>query len=176
MQIAFFAVLLALFSVGTTAQDSALKPDGRMWQSFGNSGSQATFVKAAYVQGAIEGLRVGAYTGYLEGRQEEYRDAFDNVKQCLKGPCAGVPIASLIKDPDSLLKDSMAGGDKERAKVSPQDASVLGIVHQMDKFYSDYRNTPVCMIVALQESIQSLQGKASTEAELRLMREQGCNQ
>jgi len=47
-------------------------------------------------------------------------------------------------------------------------------VHQMDKFYSDYRNTPVCMIVAVQESISSLSGRAMSEQELEISRK-GCS-
>jgi hypothetical protein len=69
----------------------------------------------------------------------------------------------------------MAGADKVREKLLPQNGtSALDIVRQMDKFYSDYRNTPVCMIHAVQESIHSLNGTASTEQELQMMRK-GCS-
>lgn len=174
MRNVFIILFLTLFAFGSAPDDSS-KPDGRMWANFGSTSQQGVFIKAAYVQGAIEGLRVGVLTGYLVGSQNEYNDALDNVKQCVKGPCAGVPIASLIKDPDSQLKDSMGGAYKERAKFSLQHASVLDIVHQMDKFYADYRNTPVCMIAAVQESITSLNGAASTELELEMMRKAACN-
>jgi hypothetical protein len=81
------AVLLSLVLLGSVAQDSPLKPDGRMWETWGNSGSQNLFIKAAYVQGAMEGLRVGATVGYYSGRADEKKDALDYVKSCLStGP------------------------------------------------------------------------------------------
>jgi hypothetical protein len=174
MRIALTVVLLALISFGNAAQDSPLKADGRMWETFSNSGSQGSSIKAAYVQGAIEGLRAGAARGYSSSRMDEKKDALAYAKQCIdEGPCANVPIASFLKPPDA---DEMTRGmDKVLSDISPQHASVFDIVHQMDKFYSDYRNMPVCMIVAAQESIQSLKGKASTEQGLELERQQGCN-
>lgn len=76
---------------------------------------------------------------------------------------------------EALVHEGMAGADKVREKLAPHNGtSVLDIVHQTDKFYSDYRNTPVCMIHAAQESIQSLKGTASTEQELQTMRK-GCD-
>ena len=171
MRSAFIAVLLSLIPFGTIAQDSPLKPDGRMWGTWSNSGSGNLFVKAAYVQGAIEGLRVGAFEGYYAGRIDEKSDALDYVKPCLKGPCAGIPLASLI---DNSTDKFEAGANKVRGRYAPQNTSVLDIVHQMDKFYNDYRNTPVCMIVAVQESISSLRGTASSEQELEMARG-GCN-
>jgi hypothetical protein len=51
----------------------------------------------------------------------------------------------------------------------------MAVVHQTDKFYADYRNTPVCMIVAVQESISSLRGQASSEQQLEMARK-GCDQ
>ena len=169
MRSAFIAVLLTLVSFGCVAQDSSLKADGKMWESFGNPS-----IKAAYVQGAIEGLRAGAARGYSTGRLDEKTEALNYVKQCVqKGPCAAFPIASLIKADSS--DEVVAGIDKVVSDVSPQHASVFDIVHQMDKFYGNYKNTPVCMIVAVQESIASLKGTASSEQGLELMREQGCN-
>lgn len=170
------ALLLFLVQFESMAQDNALKPDGRMWATWGNSASQNMFIKAAYVQGAIEGLRVGASSGYFAGRLDEKNDALDYVKPCVeKGPCAGIPITSLVK---SSTKDTWnelkAGADKVRAGFTPQRASAFVIVHQMDKFYADNRNTPVCMIVALQECISSLSGTVMSEQELELSRK-GCN-
>jgi hypothetical protein len=175
MRSASIVVLLVLISLGNAAQDTPLKADGRMWANFGRSGPQGISIKAAYVQGAIEGLRAGAAGGYGSGRLDEKKDALAYAKQCIdKGPCANVPITSFLKPPG--VDDEMRTGmDKVLSDISPQHASVFDIVHQMDKFYSDYRNTPVCMIVAVQESIQSLKGKASTEQELELERQQGCN-
>jgi len=175
MRSAFIAVLLSLVPFGSIAQDSPLKPDGRMWAMWSNSGSESSFVKAAYVQGAIEGLRVGAAMGYYAGRLDEKNDALDYVKPCLKGPCAGIPLASLIKPlTNSSTNEFSAGADKVRGKYALQNASIFDIVHQTDKFYSDYRNTPVCMIVAVQESLSSLRGTASSEQELAMVRG-GCN-
>jgi hypothetical protein len=171
MMRAFIAVLLSLIPFGSIAQDSPLKPDGRMWEAWNNSGSESLHVKAAYVQGAIEGLRVGAVVGYYAGRLDEQSDTLDYVKPCLKGPCAGIPLASLINTSTNKFE---AGANKVRGKYAPQNASVFDIVHQMDKFYSNYRNTPVCMIVAVQESISSLRGTASSEQELEIARK-GCN-
>jgi hypothetical protein len=54
-------------------------------------------------------------------------------------------------------------------------ASILNVVHQVDKFYNNYKNTSVCMIVAVQESIQSLNGTASSKQDLEMMRKQGCS-
>ena len=175
MRSALIALLLSLIPLGNVAQDSPLKPDGRMWETWGNSGSQSLFIKAAYVQGAIEGLGVGATLGYYTGRSDEKSDALDYVKPCLKGPCAGIPLGSLIKPLTNSSMDEVAvGADKVRAGLRPQHASVLDIVHQTDKFYADYKNTPVCMIVAVQESISSLRGTASSEQQLEISRK-GCN-
>jgi hypothetical protein len=176
MRSAFIAALLALIPFGNVAQDSSLKWDGRMWGTMSTSGSESVLVKAAYVQGAIEGLRVGAVTGYYAGRTDEKSDALDYVKPCLdKGPCAGIPTASLIKPlTNSSWNEFEAGANKVGGGFTAQHASVLDIVHQMDKFYSDYRNTPVCMIMAVQESISSLRGTASSEQELEMERK-GCN-
>jgi hypothetical protein len=169
MRSAFIVVLLTLVSFGCEAQGGSLKADGRMWENFDNAS-----IKAAYVQGAIEGLRAGAAHGYSRGRLDEKIEALNYVKQCVqKGPCAAVPIASMIKADSS--NEVVAGIDKVVSDVSPQHASVFDIVHQMDKFYGNYKNTPVCMIVAVQESIASLKGTSSTEQDLELMREQGCN-
>lgn len=176
MRSAFIAVLLALIPFGSVAQDGPLKSDGRMWGTMNNSGSESLQVKAAYVQGAIEGLRVGSVAGYYAGRADEKNDALDYVKPCLdKGPCAGIPLVSLIKPLTNISADEIeAGATKVRGGFTPQHASVFDIVHQMDKFYSDYRNTPVCMIMAVQESISSLRGSASSEHELEIERK-GCN-
>jgi hypothetical protein len=176
MRSLFLGVLLSLIPFGSIAQDSSLKPDGRMWATWSNSGSESLFVKAAYVQGAIEGLRVGAIVGYHAGRIDEKNDALAYVKPCLdKGPCAAIPLATLIKPlTNSSTNEFEAGADKVRGRYAPQHASIFDIVHQMDKFYTDYRNTPVCMITAVQESISSLGGRATSEQELELSRK-GCN-
>ena len=164
-------IVLLLTSFGT-AQDS-LKKDGRMWATYGTASQQGVFIKAAYVQGAIEGLRAGAARGYVTGRLDEKNDALNYVKQCVeKGPCATVPIASMIR-PESSWNEITTSMDKVAEEYLPH-TSVLDIVHQTDKFHSDYKNTPVCMIVAVQESIASLKGKASTEQELEMMRKD-CN-
>jgi len=171
MRSVFIALLLTLFSFGSA-------PDERMWANFGTSGQQGVFIKAAYVQGAIEGLRVGALVGYNTGRLDEKNDALNYVKECVeKGPCATVPIAKMMRpESDDSWHEIMAGSEKVRANFTPQHSSVLDIVHQMDKFYADYKNTPVCMITALQESINSFSGKASTEQELEITRKVGCEQ
>jgi hypothetical protein len=176
MRSVFIAVLLSLIPFGSLAQDSPTNPDGRMWETWSNStGSQSSFIKAAYVQGAIEGLRVGALLGYYSGRIDEKTDALEYVKPCLKGPCASISLASLIKPfSNSSTKEVEAGATKVREGFTPQHVSVLDIVHQMDKFYANYRNTPVCMITAVQESISSLRGTASSEQELEMARK-GCN-
>lgn len=180
MRSAFIAVLLSLIPFWSVAQDSPLQPDGRMWQTWSNLSSRGAFVKAAYVQGAIEGLRVGALTGYYAGRIDEKKDAFDYVKPCLdKGPCAGIPLASLIKPvlkplPNTITNEFEAGANKVQEGFRAQHASVLDIVQQMDKFYTNYRNTPVCLIMAVQESISSLRGTAMSEQELEMSRK-GCN-
>ncbi len=172
MRRAFIAVLLSLIPFEGIAQDSPLKPDGRMWAMYGAASSQGMLIKGAYVQGVLAGLDVGATLGYFQGRIDEGNDFVDYVKQCAaeKGrACPDIPERKTKAEP--LLHESMAGADKVREKHLPQNGtSVLDIVHQMDKFYSDYKNTPVCMIVAAQESIQSLKGTASTEQGLAMMR------
>lgn len=176
MRSPLIAVLLAVTTFGIVAQDSPMKPDGRMWATYGNASSQGMFIKAAYVQGVLAGLDVGATVGYLQGRNDEGNDFADYAKQCAaeKGrACPDIPERKT--KPEALLHESMAGADKVREKLLPQNVtSVLDIVRQMNKFYSDYRNTPVCMIHAVQESIHSLDGTASTEQELQMMRK-GCN-
>jgi hypothetical protein len=170
----FVAVVLVLVPFGSVAQDSVLKPDGRMWQTWTDSGSQNLFIKAAYVQGALEGLRVGAEGGYFAGRGDEARADLSLIKQCIdKGPCASIPPTMLLSPPSSAEYE--AGADKAREHfVTHVGTSILDIVRQMDKFYGDYRNTPVCMIEALQESIHSLNGTALSEQDLETMRKQPC--
>ena len=177
MRIAFIVVLLTMVPVGNLAQDSPLKADGRMWTTFSNSGPQGSSIKAAYVMGAVEGLRAGSAIGYSDGRLDEAADILNDLKQgAADKDHSRVDIPAALAKPEALPNAVMAGMDKEEAKIMPHHSSILDIVRQMDKFYNDYRNGPVCMIVAVQESIQSLQGKGSSDAELQLMREQGCNQ
>jgi hypothetical protein len=170
---AFIVVLLALIPFGTAAQDSPLKPDGRMWQAMSNSGSQSLFVKTAYVQGVISGLQTGAFIGYLSGRTEEKQNTLDYLRSCLdKGLCGGDPVKP--ETFSSIASEAMAGATKfVGTLMPPQHVSLLDIVRQTDKFYADYKNTPVCMIQAVQESISSLRGTAMSEQELELVRK-GC--
>lgn len=175
MRTPLIAVLLAATTFGIVAQDSPMKPDGRMWAAYGNASSQGMFIKAAYVQGVLAGLDVGATMGYFQGRNDEGNDFADYLKRCAaeKGrACPDIPERKT--KPEALLHESMGGADEVREKLLPQNGtSVLDVVRQMDKFYSDYRNTPVCMIHAVQESIQSLKGTASAEQGLAMMRK-GC--
>ncbi len=175
MRSPLIAVLLAVTLFGSAAQDSPLKPDGRMWAAYGNASSQSMFIKSAYVQGVLGGMNVGATEGYLQGRIDGSDDFVDYLKQCVaeKGrACPDIPERMTMP---ALLHESIAGADKVREKLAPQNGtSVLDVVRQMDKFYSDYRNKPVCMIHAVQESIQSLKGTASTEQGLAMMRK-GCD-
>lgn len=170
------AVSLAVTLFGSAAQDIPMKPDGRMWAAYGNASSQGTFIKAAYVQGVLAGMDVGATLGYLQGRTDEGNDFLDYVKQCAAENGRACPdIPERKTKPETLMRESMAGADKVREKLAPQNGtSVLDVVRQVDKFYSDYRNTPVCMIQAVQESIQSLKGAASTEQGLAMLRK-GCD-
>ena len=177
MRSAFIAALLVLIPFGSVAQESPLKPDGRMWQVWSNSGSgtMPTLMKAAYVQGAIEGLRVGSTTGYYKGRLDEKSDALDYVKSSIEkeGPSVNIPLANLVKRL-STMDGLEAGASKIQAGYTARHASALDIVHQMDKFYADYRNTSVCLVMAIQESIASLNGNASSEEALNMERK-GCN-
>jgi hypothetical protein len=173
MRRVFVALLLSLIPFGSVAQDNPLKPDGRMWEAWGSSSSESLLIKGAYVEGAVEGLRVGATVGYFAGRLDEQNDALEYLKPCLQGPCAGIPITSLIRTQPNTA-ELFAGADKVEGKYAPPNTSVLDIVHQMDKFYSDYKNTPVCMIVAVQESISSLRGTSMSEQELEMVRK-GCD-
>lgn len=174
MRHVMIVVLLVFMPFCSTAEDSRLKPDGRMWQAWSTQNT-STFIKAAYVQGAMEGLRVGSFVGYLRGRMDEKSDALEYVKPCLAKdqPCASIPLSNLIKPFNDAASGELAtGGEKVRSEYSP-NASVLDVVRQMDKFYADYRNTPVCMVTAVQESIDSLRGNASSEEQLKLVRG-GC--
>lgn len=177
MRIILVAALFVLLAIGSTARDNpSTVVDGRVWQEYGDSGPTGILIKGAYVRGAIEGLRVGALVGYLRGRIDEKNDALEYLKPCLdKGPCATIPVATLIRPEDGRTWTAIAAGaDKVRAGYTPKGASVHDVVMQMDKFYSDYRNTPVCMIQALQEAVASLNGSPSTEKDLDVMRK-GCN-
>lgn len=176
MKRALFTLVLILCPLGSVAQDSTLKPDGRMWQTWTDSGSQSVFIKAAYVQGVIEGLRAGAMLGYLSGRSDEANADLAYVEPCIrKGPCAGIPVQMLIRPiNNSTVDEYTADADKLRGRFAPQNGSILDIVHQTDKFYADYRNTPICMIAAVRESVNSLDGKASSEHDLEMMRKQTC--
>jgi hypothetical protein len=176
MRRVFITISLSLISFGSVAQDSRMNPDGRMWELWSQTGSQGLLVKGAYVQGAMEGLRVGALVGYYSGRLDEKNDALDYVKPCFdKGPCADIPLATVMKPANKGTNEFEAGANKVQGKYAPpQRTSVIDIVHQMDKFYDNYRNTPVCMITAVQESISSLSGTASSEKQLELSRK-GCS-
>src|SRR5260370_36013554 len=125
MRSGVIAVLLSLIPFGSIAQDNPLKPDGRMWATWSNSGSGSSFTKAAYVQGAIEGLRVGAFVGYYAGRIDEEKDALEYLKPCLKGPCAVIPLTSLIR-PQFTTKSSadefVAAGGEDTAPKSLEQA------------------------------------------------------
>jgi hypothetical protein len=115
MRNAFIAVLLTLVSLGCVAQDSTLKADGRLWGAFDSPSA-----KAAYVQGAVEGLRAGAARGYVRGWVDKKQQA------------------------DSGTNDEKAvtaGMEKVLAMYTPR-ASVLDIVHQMDKFTATTRTHP----------------------------------
>lgn len=168
MQRVLITVLLFLIPCVAIAQDRSSTPDGRMWANYSNSGSESLFGKAAYVQGVIEGLRAGATIGYVNGRLDEKNAALNHLKPCLKGPWANIPIASLIDSNTTNGFDT--GAAKVLRTLTAQNASVLDVVRQMDKFYTNYRNTPVCMIVAVQESIASLRGEASSEQALQIDR------
>lgn len=175
MRRAFVAVLLSLIPLGGVAQDNPLKLDGRMWATYSNASQQGMLIKAAYVQGVIAGLNTGATEGYLQGRNDEGSDFVEYVKQCSEKGRACPDIPEKKKKSEALIHESLVGADKVREHLLPQNGtSVLDIVRQMDKFYSDYRNTPVCLIHAVQESIQSLKGAASTEQELAIIRK-GCD-
>jgi hypothetical protein len=175
MRRAFIGVLLSVIPFCSVAQDTPMPADGRLWDLWGKTGSQGLLVKGAYVQGAMEGLRVGALVGYYTGRLDEKNDALDYVKPCFdKGPCADIPLATLMKPVNRSTNEFEAGVNKILGKYTPPRSSVLDIVRQMDKFYGNYRNTPVCMITAVQESISSLRGTASSEQELELSRK-GCS-
>jgi hypothetical protein len=177
MRIAFIVVLLTLVCFGNTAQDSPSK-DGRIWGHFGTASKEdGVLIKGAYVQGVIDGLRVGATVGYFDGRLDESDRVLNYEKQCVaeKGSACAVLPAAMYKE-ETFYKEALAGVDKEKEKLTPMHhTSVLDVVRQTDKFYSDYRNTPVCMIAAVQESIRSLNGTPSTEQALELMRKQGCS-
>jgi hypothetical protein len=132
------------------------------------------FLKAAYVQGVIEGMRAGVTLGYLDGTVDEAKVIDPD------GACGAKHLPSGMVDEKQIFafnsKRIMASLDKARTKAIPDDPrSTLDIVRQTDKFYGDYRNTPVCMIQAVQESIKSLNGTASSEKDLEVMRKVGCN-
>jgi hypothetical protein len=174
MRSATLVMVFILFSFWVTAQDNTLKSDGRMWANYGTASQQSMFIKAAYVQGVIEGLRAGVATGYFAGTTDEDR-AIDP-----DGACGAKHLPNGMTDEKEIFsftsKRMMASLDKARNKVIPDNpGSILDIVRQTDKFYSNYRNTPVCMIMAVRESIQSLNGESSTEQELEIMRKAGCN-
>lgn len=168
------ASLLVLIPSWSAAQDNPMKPDGRMWETMTNMGAQASLLKEAYVQGATEGLQEGAVTGYVTGRTDEKGDALTYIKPCIERGRAGIPPASMMKPVESSRNDIIAGAVKVRDGLVPRSLSILDIVHQMDKFYADYKNTPVCMIQAVKESISSLRGEASSEENLQAERK-GCN-
>jgi len=173
MRTALMAVLLSLIPFGSMAQDNSLKLDGRTWHTWGDSDSQGLIIKAAYVLGALEGLQEGATVGYYAGRMDEKNAALDYLRPCLKGPCAGIPLSHLISD---STKNFAAGADKVASQYISKNISIGDVVQQMDKFYSDYRNTSICMITAAQESVSSLQGTAMSEKDLEMARKTGCKQ
>jgi hypothetical protein len=171
---AFIAVLLTLVTVGSVAQDSTMKSDGRMWANYGTASQQGGLIKAGYVQGVIEGMRAGVALGYLDGSLDESKFIDPD------GACGAKQLPSGMVDEKEIIafdwKRTMAGLAKARNKAIPDDPGpVLDIVHQTDKFYSDSRNTPVCMIQAVQESIKSLNGTASSEKDLEMLRKSGCH-
>jgi hypothetical protein len=154
---------------GAMAQQNQLKPDGTMWKSLEAAypGMAGVTIKEAYVLGASQGLRVGAAAGYFAGRGDEKNDALGYIKPCIEtGPCARIPVDTLLRPLTNKDVDEFgAGADKVQGMFTAH-SSVLDVVHQMDKFYADYRNTPVCMITAVQEAIGSLRGMASSDEQL----------
>lgn len=138
MRSAFIAVLLTLASFGCVAQDSSLQADGRMWANYGTASQQGVFIKAAYVQGVIEGLRAGVTMGYFGGTFDEAK-AIDP-----DGACGAKHLPSGVTDQKEIAaftsKRMMASLDKARNKSIPDNpGSILDIVRQTDKFYGDYR-------------------------------------
>ena len=55
----------------------------------------------------------------------------------------------------------------------PTELAFGDIVNQMDKFYGDYKYTPVCRIDAFKEAFKSLQGHPATEEQLAKLRTDG---
>jgi hypothetical protein len=106
--------------------------------------------------------------GYLDG----YND----------GDSAMEKIASVLmkgNSPDPATKNLVAAQVVRIAQVAGlgvnHNITVGGIETAMDAFYDDYRNAPVCWKDALQFSIWSLNGDASTEKELDAARKHGAD-
>lgn len=128
------------------------------------------------MKGVIEGFRLGATEGYIAGRNDEKNDALAYIKPCLeKGPCAGVPLASMIRpETESSWTEISAGADK-----------VAGRLKLQKYFGPRYRAPDGQVLLRLSEHASMydccgsriyffLNGKASSEQELAFERT-GCN-
>lgn len=78
---------------------------------------------------------------------------------------------------DVYLKETVGKGrtpltDREVYEAMHPSVSLSNgdIIQQVDRFYADYRNVPVCMDDAVLQAIDSLKGRAWTDADLALYR------
>lgn len=73
-----------------------------------------------------------------------------------------------------------AHGNAEKVEYSEAVPSArrtnADIEKQVDLFYSDYKNAPICIFDAVSFSIESLDGNAPTEKVLQTSRESGSKQ
>jgi hypothetical protein len=99
--------------------------------------------KALYVWG----FRDGYQHGYYNGRSDVY------LKEGVQKPRSSLDTAELFHAMHP--SESLSNGE---------------IAEQVDKFYEDYRNTPVCMDDAVLQAIESLHGHPWTNAELAIYR------
>jgi len=117
-----------------------------------------------------------ARTMYVKGYVNGYAD----------GDSAMEKITVVLTDgqsPDASKKKLIAPQTRRVAQMlglgKNGDVTVARIEGAMSSFYGDYRNAPVCWNQALQFSVWSLNGEASTEQELDSARKlgavSGCN-
>lgn len=96
----------------------------------------------------VWGFRDGYEHGYFEGRGDVY------VKE------------GAVKVPKPMTSGQLWNAEHPSTSLSNGD-----IVRQVDAFYSDYRNMPVCMDDAVKQAIESLKGHPWSDGQLAIYRQ-----
>jgi hypothetical protein len=151
---------LTIFVSGWAFGQTRTKPfNGAFWNSLGSS-TLASGVKAAYISGFTGGFLRGLADGSIRTRLATKAGNAATIS-----PTQSKNGAALLAEDAPLLS----------AFVSKSFGLSNGeMVSEMDAFYRDFRNAPVCWDNALMFSIGSLEGRPPTEEQLSSARVAGA--